>query len=447
VKQCVDALKNHTIYPIHETILVNDGSPDLSELKEYVKEIKMQLGFDIVLIERKENRGFAFTCNEGADHARGEYLLFLNFDTLPQRGWLLALTRFLHEHKNAGVLGSRLLYPGVNLIQHLGGAINKEKKPSHIYKGQPAFLPFLNKNRRLQWVTGASLLISKKDFNAVSGFDETFVTSSEDVDLCFKVRFKLGKEVWMVSDSWLYHYTDVTGATSRNIERTHPIFINRWKDRLIADEDKIYEEDGFSPEILNLMEQCGIYRDFGTISMVLQSLDIEDVEKQKEYVKTMGIHGLRKDLEEIARQFPRYNILKPAASHMETQGTVDSLNTFFIQRLTGILSNPGLSQKERHSITSQLMEKLDSIRFFYIIYNMASMFSATGENEKAGNLFSFLSLYMESSAPQLAGKAWFKLSGLTAEIEMKKDYLKRCLALYPEHRKARENLAAVEDIR
>src|ERR1041385_2308293 len=62
-------------------------------------------------IRHETNTGFAKACNDGAVAASGEYLIFLNNDTIPQPGWLDALVRHADAHPQAAVVGAKLLYP------------------------------------------------------------------------------------------------------------------------------------------------------------------------------------------------------------------------------------------------------------------------------------------------------------------------------------------------
>jgi GT2 family glycosyltransferase len=443
LKMCIQGLHTNTYYPIHEVVVVNDGAPDGVEAKSFCSEMGNNLSFKITFIDRHENRGFVYSCNEGAEVAGGDYLIFLNFDTIPQGGWLLALVKFLQKNKYVGILGSRLLYPNVNLIQHIGGAFDRNGSPVHLYSGAPAYLPFLNKNRRLQWITGAALMISKPDFTAIDGFDKDFVTSSENIDLCFKVRSQLGKEVWMVADSMLYHYTDVTGASSQNVERTHQLLKERWKEEIVRDEESIYWSDGFLPELMELFQHCGIYRNFGVTYAVLTLLDLQELEKQEKYVLSRGLVGLKQDLESLTHVHPHLDLLKsldPTAM-MQPQGdTIHSKDKFHVQRLIRLLSQDTLPTKEKEIIFSQLTSKLESSHYFTILYNVASLMIDQKKIKEAFQLFSFLAGFCGSFNRSLSAKAYYKLGLMSAMGSGKKDYLQQCLALLPEHRSARQLL-------
>src|SRR3546814_3108976 len=95
--------------------MVDDGSPDDSpDVLSAITGLRYH--------RRAENSGFIAACNDGAAMARGEYLVFLNNDTVPQPGWLDALLRTFAEHPDAGLVGAQLLYPDGRL-QEAGGVV------------------------------------------------------------------------------------------------------------------------------------------------------------------------------------------------------------------------------------------------------------------------------------------------------------------------------------
>ena len=77
-------------------------------------------------IERNaQNLGFIGNCNRGAELARGEFVLFLNNDTIVTESWLKALTETFELHPKAGVVGAKLIYPDGRL-QEAGGILWKD---------------------------------------------------------------------------------------------------------------------------------------------------------------------------------------------------------------------------------------------------------------------------------------------------------------------------------
>src|SRR5206468_7911834 len=115
-RQCLDTLLADRPRAGHEIIVVDDASTDqtASLLSEY--------GNRISVISHKANAGFAAACNEAAAAAAGEFLVFLNNDTVPQSGWLDELVAYADATPSAAVVGSKLQFPN-GTIQHAGVVI------------------------------------------------------------------------------------------------------------------------------------------------------------------------------------------------------------------------------------------------------------------------------------------------------------------------------------
>src|SRR6516165_4984872 len=71
-----------------EVIIVDDASSDETP------ELLARLGKRVRTVQHSVNQGFATSCNHGAAVASGEFLVFLNNDTVPRPGWLDALVNF-----------------------------------------------------------------------------------------------------------------------------------------------------------------------------------------------------------------------------------------------------------------------------------------------------------------------------------------------------------------
>lgn len=226
--------------PSYEVIVIDNASSDGTA------DFLASLSGDIQVITNKGNIGFAKGCNQGAAVAKGKYLVFLNNDTIPQPNWMPPLVQEVEEHDDVAVVGSKLLYPD-NTIQHAGVAFcRKDLMPYHIFNGVVENLPAVNIRREFQVVTAACVLVRRESFEAVGGFDEGFLNGFEDVDFCLKIRER-GQKVVYQPRSVLYHLEHQTpgrknkDAENKNIRR----FMERWKEKIIADEDIYYVTEGY----------------------------------------------------------------------------------------------------------------------------------------------------------------------------------------------------------
>ena len=239
-QQCLTALAEVTDGVTYEVVVVDNGSTD------GVQNFLQTLGGDVQVIRNQENLGFAKACNQGARAARGEYLVFLNNDTIPLKGWLAPLIEEVRIHSDVAVVGSKLLYED-GTIQHAGVAFSREWfLPYHIYRGADAHAACVSRRRELDCVTAACMLVRRAVFDQVGGFDEGYRNGFEDVDLCLKVRAQKWKIIYQ-PQSVLYHLESRTPGRkahdSDNSRRLHDRWATSW---WLADEDRIHFEDGYA---------------------------------------------------------------------------------------------------------------------------------------------------------------------------------------------------------
>jgi GT2 family glycosyltransferase/tetratricopeptide (TPR) repeat protein len=239
-RQCLTALAQVTDGVTFEVVVVDNGSTD------GVQDFLRTLGGDVQVIRNQDNLGFAKACNQGARAARGEYLVFLNNDTIPLQGWLAPLIDEVRTHSDVAVVGSKLLYED-GTIQHAGVAFSRDWfLPYHIYRGADAHAACVSRRRELECVTAACMLVRRDLFEQVGGFDEGFRNGFEDVDLCLKIREQKWKVVYQ-PQSVLYHLESRTPGRkahdSDNSRRLQERWGNSW---WLADEDRIHFEDGYA---------------------------------------------------------------------------------------------------------------------------------------------------------------------------------------------------------
>ena len=234
--QCLDALLNSSPETaLTEIVVVDDGSADTTAQLLAARADRVRV------VRHEQNVGFAGACNDGAAAATGEWLVFLNNDTLPESGWLDALLRYASSGERIGLVGSKLLYPN-GTIQHAGVVFARDSRAHHIYAGFPADHPAVNKSREFQVVTGACAAIRRALFDEVGGFDVGFVNGYEDLDLCLRLR-QLGYEVHYCHKSVLYHLESATRGQALD-HQNYKRFLERWADVIQQDDIEYYLEDG-----------------------------------------------------------------------------------------------------------------------------------------------------------------------------------------------------------
>lgn len=160
------------------------------------------------------DEGFNFSrlCNLGAQDEGSEALVFLNDDTElldPDSLQKLAETAL---QPGVGAVGARLLYGDRKTVQHAGVALIRNG-PSHILRGRRdtslRYHQWLRKTHQVSAVTAACLAISRKNFEAVGGFDENLPVAYNDVDLCLRLT-KMGLQTVVRNDVRLIHHESMS---------------------------------------------------------------------------------------------------------------------------------------------------------------------------------------------------------------------------------------------
>ncbi len=103
--QCLSSVLS-TKYPNFEVIFVDNASTDSS-----LKIVENTFGNDsrLRIFRSNQNLGFSGGNNFGFSHARGEYIAFLNNDTIADPYWLAPLVNSMEKDKTIGLAGSTIL--------------------------------------------------------------------------------------------------------------------------------------------------------------------------------------------------------------------------------------------------------------------------------------------------------------------------------------------------
>ncbi len=213
-----------------EIIVVDDASPDDSAATLARVE-------GLRLVRNPENLGFIGSCNAGAALARGEMLLFLNNDTQVTPGWLDALYACMREETDCGLVGSRLVFPDGRL-QEAGGIVYADGSCWNVGRFEDRNDPRYRCRRDVDYVSGAALLIPRRLFHSIGGFDARYAPAYyEDADLAFSVRAAGRRVVYeprslVVHDEGTTAGTDVFAGVKQRQVANRKIFAGTWADAL-----------------------------------------------------------------------------------------------------------------------------------------------------------------------------------------------------------------------
>lgn len=224
---CLDAIARHLPAAPIEVIIVDDASTDGTETELSVRT-------DLRYLRNSANLGFVGSCNRGAAEARGEFVFFLNNDTTVLEGWLDTLVATFDAIPEAGLVGSKLIYPDGRL-QEAGGIVWEDASGWNWGRLADPAAPEFNFLRDVDYCSGAAILIRRELFTGLGGFDTRYAPAYyEDTDLAFAVRAH-GLRVLYQPLSQVVHYEGVTSGTDlgsgikayqvRNRER----FLDKWQ--------------------------------------------------------------------------------------------------------------------------------------------------------------------------------------------------------------------------
>jgi len=167
----------------------------------------------------KENLGFGKGCNFGFAKSAGQYICFLNPDTIISEEIFTPIINLLHKNKSVGIVGPKQLvrnyifdlsagfYPNIffELFHLLGVGV--------FFEGFITYLISKVKKENyfnVDWILGGAIFIRAEIFDLVNGFDKDYFMFSEEVDLCKRVS-NLGLKVVYYPRLQINHIGSVSG--------------------------------------------------------------------------------------------------------------------------------------------------------------------------------------------------------------------------------------------
>jgi GT2 family glycosyltransferase len=210
LQNCLKSIAGASNSVPFEVIVADDCSTDetseLLRLNPWVRHVRMEA-----------NGRFIRNCNNAAKYARGQYIYFLNNDTVVLDHWLDQILTTFQLRPEAGIVGSQVLFHNSE-IQESGGIIWPDGEAWNFGRNfEKERVYQVNYAREVDYVSGCALAVRRDLWEEVNGFGEEFVPAyCEDSDLCFKIR-ALGLQVWVQPQSRIIHFEGL--SNSKDVEK------------------------------------------------------------------------------------------------------------------------------------------------------------------------------------------------------------------------------------
>ena len=212
LEQCLYSVINAIKNVEAEIIVIDNDSADGS--KQFFSNKFASVHF----IWNWKNVGFSKANNIALQQAKGQYILFLNPDTLVPQDCFEKCLAFFQTQKDTGALGVRMIdgkgkflkeskrgHPGLLTsffkLSGLAALFPRSKTFARYYAGDLQE----NKNHDVDVLAGAFMLVEKKVLDITGGFDGQFFMYGEDIELSYQIQ-KAGYKNYYFSETTIIHF-------------------------------------------------------------------------------------------------------------------------------------------------------------------------------------------------------------------------------------------------
>lgn len=178
-----------------EVIVVDNQSTDDSV--EYLRSRFPSVFF----IENRENSGFGRANNQGVQMSRGEFILFLNPDTIVAEDSFTVCLAEMQGQPELGAIGVRMVDGGGKYLPESKRGFPtpwvsfcKLSGLTRLFPASRVFARYYlghlpeKENNEVEVLAGAYMFVRRKAAEITGGFDERFFMYAEDIDLSFRIR-------------------------------------------------------------------------------------------------------------------------------------------------------------------------------------------------------------------------------------------------------------------
>lgn len=195
-----------------EIFVVDNNSSDGSEAYLQPKFPVVKFRWD------KINNGFGKANNIALREAKGEYILFLNPDTIVPEDCFTKCLGFFKQHQDCGALGVRMIDGSGSFLKESKRSFPSAMASFYKMAGLAALFPKSKvfaayyaghlpekKNNAVDVLAGAFMMLTKNMAAATKGFDESFFMYAEDIDLSYRIQ-KEGKKNYYFPETTIIHF-------------------------------------------------------------------------------------------------------------------------------------------------------------------------------------------------------------------------------------------------
>jgi len=242
---CLKSIYETTFSIDYEVIVVDNASVD--ESQENIKTNFPQA----VLIESETNLGFGRANNLGSKQAKGEFLFFLNSDTILIENSIKIMLEFFQKNENdlsLGALGAILIdehYKTNGFGSHF--PICNEENRTNLKKIPiiKFLIPASNKREynieqeyfKIDYIIGADMLMRKTLFEELDGFSEEFFMYYEESDLQKRMD-NLALKRYITTKTKIIHLEDGSGKVIKKYTNRKRTIVHKSKNIYLRRNDK-----------------------------------------------------------------------------------------------------------------------------------------------------------------------------------------------------------------
>jgi O-antigen biosynthesis protein len=212
LEQCLYSVQKACLHIHAEIIVTDNNSTDGS--REYLEQNFPSVNF----IWNTGNTGFAKANNQALEKAKGDFILFLNPDTILSEDSIEKCLHFFTTNQNIGAIGIHMIDGSGNFLKESKRAFPSPLTSLFKLSGLSSLFPRSGtfakyhlghlsekENHEVDVLAGAFMMIPKKVLDEIGNFDERFFMYGEDVDLSYRIQ-KAGYKNYYFAESTIIHF-------------------------------------------------------------------------------------------------------------------------------------------------------------------------------------------------------------------------------------------------